>query len=85
VSRLARRARVDHAKAAAELRAKPGVWLPVGEYAAGTTACGISRLIRTAPAKSISARAYAPAGSFEARTELTDTGTLVLARYVGPP
>ncbi|MCX4885931.1 hypothetical protein [Streptomyces sp. NBC_00847] len=85
MSRLARRPRTDHAQTAAALRAKPGVWLPVGEYRARTTADSIAWMIQAARDNSQSGFQYAPAGSFEARTELTDTGTRVLARYVGPP
>lgn len=84
MSRLARRARVNHAQASATLRAEPGVWLPVGEYRASTSAYGIALMIRTASRSGSSGLAYAPGGSFEARTELTDTGTQVVARYIGP-
>jgi hypothetical protein len=85
MSRLARRGRVDHAQAAAAMRARPGVWLPVGEYRSSTGADGIAWMIRAAPANSQSGRLYAPAGSFETRTELTETGTRVVACYIGPP
>jgi hypothetical protein len=85
VSRLARRPRTDHAQTAATLRDQPGVWLPVGEYRARTTADSIAGMIRAARNNCQSGFQYAPAGSFEARTELTDTGTQVMARYIGPP
>lgn len=86
MSRLARRAQANHAEAAAAMRAQPGVWMPVGEYRSRTSADGTAWMIRAAsPDNSVSARAYAPAGSFETRTELTDTGTQVFARYIGPP
>ena len=84
MSRLARRARVDHAQAAAAIRAQPGAWLPVGEYRSTTSADGTAWMIRAAPANSQSGRLYAPAGSFETRTEPAETGTRVLARYTGP-
>lgn len=83
MSRLARRAHVDHAKTAANLRAKPGHWLPIGEYRSTSSATGIALMIRTAPDTCNSSVFYAPAGAFEARMELTDTGTQVLARYIG--
>jgi len=82
MSRLTRRPRVNHAKAAATLRAKPGEWLPIGEYRSRTSADGIAWMIRAAPDHE-SGLCYAPAGSFEARTELTDDGTRVIARYIG--
>jgi len=82
MSRLARRTRTNHAQTAAQLRATPGVWLPVGEYRSTTSADGIAWMVRAAPGNESGVR-YAPAGSFEAYTELTDTGTRVMARYVG--
>lgn len=85
MSRLARRARVDHAQTAANLRAQPGAWLPVGEYRSTTTADSIAWMIQAARDNSQSGIQYAPTGSFEARTERTDTGTQVMARYIGPP
>lgn len=82
MSRLARRTRTNHAETAAALRAQPGMWLPVGEYRANTTADSIAWMIRTARACE-SGRRYAPAGSFESRTEMTADGTRVMARYIG--
>jgi len=82
MSRLARRPQTDHAKAAAQLRAQPGVWMPVAEYRSRTSADGISWMIRAAPGHQ-SGACYAPAGSFESYTEPTDNGTRVVARYVG--
>src|SRR5690606_8313872 len=74
---------VNHAETAAALRAQPGVWLPVGEYRNRMTADGIARCIRSG--SPLGTRAYptpyTPTGAFEARTRLTDDGTLVEARY----
>ena len=83
MSRLARRTLVNHSQTAASLRSQPGHWLPVGEYRSCIGADGIARMIRAA-SDNQSGVCYAPAGSFEARTELTDTGTQVIARYIGP-
>lgn len=83
MSRLARRTRVNHAETATNLRSQPGQWMPIGEYRATTTADSIAWMVRAARGNE-SGSCYAPAGSFEARTELTDTGTQVIARYVGP-
>lgn len=82
---MSRRPHVNHRRAAAELREQPGTWLPVGEYRNSMTADSAARLIRAATGGSApyTARFYAPAGAFEARTRLTEDGTLVEARYVG--
>lgn len=78
-----RRNRVPHAQVAAALRALPGTWLPVGEYRNRLAADDIARRIRHgypigAPAYGTP---YTPPGAFEARTRLTDDGTLIEARY----
>ena len=72
-----RHRRVSHAAVAAELRLTPGVWGLVGDYSS-TSAPGMASHVQTAFLS-----AYAPAGSFEARTELTEDGIRVEARYVG--
>jgi hypothetical protein len=79
VSRPVKRRHVRHAAVAAELRAKPGVWAPVAEYPARTSADGTAHRIRTG----YEAPMYRPAGAFEARVELTELGARVEARYVG--
>lgn len=79
-----RRHKVDHFAVAAECRANPGVWQPVGEYNSSQSAEGAGDYIRNAYVKKVSQRsAYSPAGSFEARHVLTEFGALVEARYVG--
>lgn len=81
MSRLARRPLVDHRETAARLRAEPGTWLPVGEYRHGSGAQGMAGFIRNASGSS--GGWYQPAGSFETRTELTENGVRLEARYVG--
>lgn len=85
MSRPVKRRYVDHTKAAARLRAHPRMWLPVGEYRARTTADGIARAIRNGVPLSRTAGSspYAPAGSFDARMDLTEFGVQVIARYIG--
>ncbi|MGW2209958.1 hypothetical protein [Streptomyces sp. NPDC001781] len=81
-----RRRQIDHRQIAAALRAQPGMWLPVGEYRSSESAKAAARTIRTAyqnPNSGRGSSSYAPAGSFEARTELTEDGTRVVARFVG--
>ncbi|MBK3631612.1 hypothetical protein JHN52_01275 [Streptomyces sp. MBT97] len=77
-----RRTPVDHAAVAARCRANPGQWQEVGEYGSGESASAMVRAI-SGPANSRVRAAYAPAGSFEARRELTDMGARVEARYIG--
>ena len=72
-----RHRRVSHAAVAAELRLTPGVWGTVGDYTS-TSAQSMASHVQTAFLS-----AYAPAGTFEARTELTEDGIRVEARYVG--
>jgi hypothetical protein len=79
-----RRKQVDHAAVAAACRANPGQWQMVGHYGSGESADAIVRAIRGAFQKGARS-AYAPAGAFEARRELTDNGARVDARYVGEP
>lgn len=79
-----RHLRVDHFTVAAECRANPGEWQTVGEYNSTQSAYGAMGHIINAVIKSPSQRsAYSPAGSFEARQELTEFGARVEARYVG--
>jgi hypothetical protein len=78
------RKQIDHFAVAAACRANPGVWQPVGEYKATTTAQGMVWHIRRGSTKNLTQRwAYLPVGSFEARHELTEFGARVEARYVG--
>lgn len=75
------RRNVSHRAAAERCRQQPGEWLKVGDYANDLTAYGIVRAIVKGDGSVI---AYLPAGSFEGRSEQTETGTTVYARYVGP-
>lgn len=78
---------VDHAKAAALLRSRPGRWGVVGEYANGQTSATIAWLIR----RGERLLAYAPKGDFQAMARSVDTiengervrHFRVYARYVG--
>lgn len=74
---------VSHTAAAAALKAQPGVWLPIGEYRNRLSADDIARRIRTGyPLGTHSyGTPYKPVGAFEARTRITDDGTLLEARY----
>lgn len=75
------RRNVSHKQVAERCRQQPGAWLPVGEYANDQSAHGIVAAIAKGGS---SVLAYLPAGAFEGRSERTETGTLVQARYVGP-
>lgn len=81
MSRPVKRPLINHTEIAAQLRTQPGVWSTVGEYPSSDSAESAARRIRT----SYNARMYAPAGAFEARTERTEFGAQVIARYVGTP
>jgi hypothetical protein len=78
------RKQIDHFAVADACRANPGVWQPVGEYNSSQSAEGAIDYISNAYVKTSTQRsAYTPAGSFEARHELTEFGARVEARYVG--
>jgi hypothetical protein len=85
MARPAKRTRVDHQATADRLRAHPRTWMEVGEYQSTISGDGIVRGIRTGVQRHIgrAPSPYAPAGSFEARMELTEFGVRVFARYVG--
>lgn len=77
---MSRHVRIDHARAAANLRRKPGKWQRVGEYRNRISAGSTATMIRTASARSGSF--YGPAGSCEARVIITEGTNLVEARYM---
>jgi hypothetical protein len=79
-----RRKQANHAAVAAACRANLGQWQLVGHYGSVESADAMVRAIRGAFQKGARS-AYAPAGAFEARRELTDNGARVDARYVGEP
>lgn len=78
MTRPTKHPQVCHADAAQRMQRSPGKWLYVtthpARYSAQATASRISGA-HYAP--------YAPAGTFEARTEPTEFETAVYARYVG--
>ncbi|WP_020135125.1 hypothetical protein [Streptomyces sp. 351MFTsu5.1] len=81
---MTRRNHINHFTVAAACRANPGVWQPVGEYNSSQSAEGAVDYISSAYVKTSTQRsAYTPAGSFEARYELTEFGARVEARFVG--
>lgn len=73
------RRNVRHPRIAERCQAQPGVWLTVGDYANDQSAYGIAHSIKTG----MRIPAYQPAGAYEARTEQTENGARVYARYVG--
>ncbi|WP_328425939.1 hypothetical protein [Streptomyces sp. NBC_00443] len=80
-----KRKQVDHAAVAANCRANPGTWQEVGEYNSTQSAGRIVANICDAyvnPNRE-SQSPYAPAGTFEATSILTEFGARVEARYVG--
>ncbi|MEV6569985.1 hypothetical protein [Streptomyces sp. NPDC051577] len=80
MSRYAIRKRADHVAAAQALRAAPCEWQTVHVYATRSAAIGTAWHVRR-PGNGLFA--YRPAGAFEARVEMVDGGTALLARYVG--
>lgn len=76
----------DHFAVAALCRANPGEWQDVGEYNSMQAAARTVAAIETAYVhanRPNSGSAYSPAGTFEARSELTEFGARVETRYVG--
>jgi hypothetical protein len=69
----------DHARIAALLRSRPGVWFPVGVYPASYSAVSTAANIRAARR---SYRVYGPAGAHETRTRVVQDGTLLEARRI---
>ncbi|MEV4863227.1 hypothetical protein [Streptomyces ossamyceticus] len=77
------RSRIDHAQVAAQLRTRPGAWIPVGVYPASYSAASTGAHIRRAQG---SFSVYTPAGAYETRTRAVEDGTLLEARYtIGAP
>ena len=75
---LASRRFVDHAAVAAQLRARPGEWAPIGVYGTGGSAAAMAYSIKAGRIKP-----YAPKGSFEALARTVGDECRVYARYVG--
>ena len=82
MSRLKPRPRADHAHVAAMARRMPGTEVLAGTYNSGSTAASVAWQVCTGRN---GMPAYQPAGSFEARTELTQDGADLYIRYVGAP
>lgn len=76
-----RRARVDHAAAAATARTTPGQWVLAGIYPSSASAKSAARRVPLAELVS----AYEPAGAYQAETGLHDDGYSLWVRYVGGP
>jgi hypothetical protein len=83
MSRLAKRPKNSHVRAAARLRANPGQWQIIGDYRSSQSADHMAYTIRTAFEKPGQSSPYAPAGSFQAYTRLTEDGSRLFACYVG--
>ncbi|MES9522399.1 hypothetical protein [Streptomyces capoamus] len=86
MSRLAKRPRANHQQTAEALRQQPGVWLVVGDYRNSITAKDIAHRISHGYPMSGPGYGtpYQPVGAYETRTELTDDGTRIHARYTEP-
>ncbi|MFJ6730055.1 hypothetical protein ACIQPQ_34665 [Streptomyces sp. NPDC091281] len=78
MTRPAARERADHQHAAEQARALPGTWVLAGTYRSRASATAAARQVRTAER----AVAYRPAGSFDARTELTADGADLWVRHL---
>ncbi|MET7944229.1 hypothetical protein [Streptomyces sp. NPDC005302] len=76
----AERISANHGQVDTQLRANPGVWLPVRDYSSRQSASSICWRIRNGGR---GLNAYQPAGSFEARVEPTPDASRVFARFVG--
>ncbi|MFF4385553.1 YqaJ viral recombinase family protein [Streptomyces sp. NPDC001552] len=73
-----RAARIDHAAAAAEARKVPGRWVLAGLCPSSSSAAGVGRNVAHGRLAH-----YLPAGSFEARKELTQDGAKLFVRFMG--
>ncbi|HEY6116154.1 MAG TPA: hypothetical protein VI172_09370 [Candidatus Dormibacteraeota bacterium] len=77
MSRPKARARVDHQHAADQARQMPGQWVLAGTYGSRASAQSAALQVRTGDR----APAYLPAGTFAARTEVTQDGADLWVRY----
>ncbi|MFI5973588.1 hypothetical protein [Streptomyces sp. NPDC051452] len=75
------RALTDHQQAARLARQMPGQWVLAGLYSTRASAVSASLQVRTGER----IPAYRPAGSFRARTEVTQDGADLYVRYVDHP
>ncbi|MCQ9178712.1 hypothetical protein KMT30_06640 [Streptomyces sp. IBSBF 2953] len=81
MSRPGARARADHQHAADQARQMPGRWVLAGTYGSRASAEAAAIQVRTGRRTP----AYLPAGSFQARTEVTQDGADLWVRYAHQP
>ncbi|HVK34056.1 MAG TPA: hypothetical protein VM428_00205 [Microlunatus sp.] len=74
-----KRPHANHELRADDCRRHPGVWIEIGPYSSGYSAKSTARHINHGTLS----HHYAPAGAFETRVDLTDTGATLYARYIG--
>lgn len=72
--------RVDHQHAARQARQMPGQWVLAGTYRSSASAKQAALQVRTGDR----IPAYRPAGTFRARTEVTQDGVDLWVCYVAP-
>ncbi|MFI1767470.1 hypothetical protein ACH41H_36225 [Streptomyces sp. NPDC020800] len=72
------RACTDHQEAARQARQMPGTWVLAGLYGSRASAVSASLQVRTGER----IPAYLPAGSFQARTEVTQDGGDLYIRFI---
>lgn len=70
--------KIDHGAVAAEARKVPGRWVMAGVYPSSSSAAGAGRNVTHGRSAH-----YLPAGSFEARRELTQDGVKLFVRFMG--
>lgn len=68
---------IRHDAVADACRKQPGTWIHVGTYSTKTSAQATARRIGEGAVY----KAYRPAGTFEGRSEMSDLGYTVYARY----
>ena len=73
-------ARADHQVAARQARELPGEWVLAATYGSLASAAATARHVKTGER----IPAYRPAGTFEARTELTQDDVDLYVRYIEP-
>lgn len=74
------KASTDHRHAAEQAREMPGLWVLAGTYGSGASAKTGALQVRTGER----IPSYRPAGSFRARTEITQEGVDLWVCYVAP-
>jgi len=79
VSRPSTWPRNDHRASAAQARKNTGLWIFAGSYNSTMSARGAQREVSVAERFP----SYRPAGTFEARVELTQDGANLFVRHLG--